>query len=47
MASYELNFTMNGTEIFTHLKRLSAVLEGPAKTNLLLVLWVKNGLIMV
>jgi hypothetical protein len=31
----------------TNLIRVSADLEGPTKTNLLLVLWVKNGLIIL
>lgn len=31
----------------TNLKRVSADLEGPAKTNLLLVLCVKKGLIIL
>lgn len=30
----------------TDLKRASADLDGPAKTNLLLVLWVRKGLII-
>lgn len=30
-----------------HLKRVSVDLEGPAKTNLLLVLWVRKGLIIL
>lgn len=34
-------------EIGTDLKRVSAVFEVPANTNLLFVLWVMNGLIMV
>lgn len=33
--------------IFTNLKRVSADFDGPANTNLLLVLWVIKGLIIV
>lgn len=39
--------TKTKKSMITYLKRVSAVFAGPENTNLLLVLWVKNGLIIV
>lgn len=38
---------MTNNRQHTYLNRVSADLDGPANTNLLLVLWVKKGLIIL